>query len=187
LLGVCFFLGQDKSIQKKLQNEVDTILGNDDPTAESIPKLKYCKMVLDETLRLRPATTHLPRMATQDTEILGQKISKNTAVIAAVSGIHLNEEIWPNSRSFIPERFSDDNKNSQRHPFSFIPFSGGPRNCIGFKLAIQEATIILAMIVQNFEIETNDPKEVKMSYEGAVSPSGLKVKYISRKEENKIC
>jgi len=168
-------------LKKKLQNEVDSVLQGKDPTNENIDELKYCKMVLKETLRMKPPSTHLPRIANEDTELLGQKIYKNTVVNISIPGIHLNEDIWPNAGSFIPERFSEDNKKTNKmHPLSYIPFSFGQRNCIGAKLAFEEATVILAILIQNFEIIINDPKDVKAAVQGAVSPVGLKVKFISR-------
>ena len=97
-------------------------------------------------------------------------------------GLHLNEDNWPNATCFIPERFSEEDKALQkRHPFAYIPFSGGPRNCIGFRFALQEAIIILTMLMQHFDVMTNKNERVIMASEGTMTPKGLKVKYVPRK------
>lgn len=112
---------------------------------------------------------------------MGQKIPKGTTIFINTFAIHLDEKTWKNSRNFIPERFSEEERSKhERHPFSFIPFSAGPRNCIGSKFALQEATALLAMVMQKFNVITNVNDPVIMSMSGALTPKGLKVKYLPR-------
>jgi cytochrome P450 len=114
-------------------------------------------------------------------EILGQKITKGTFVNVSMFAIHMNEKYWPQGQSFIPERFSEEAKASEhRHPYSYFPFSAGPRNCIGFRFALQEATVLLASVMQNFDVVTNTNDRVLMVADGSITPKGLKVKYLPR-------
>jgi len=130
---------------------------------------------------LRPALPNLTKVANEDCEILGHKILKGTIVSSSILVPHWNEEIWPNAQSFIPERFSEEAKaNSNRHPFAYYPFSAGNRNCIGQRFALQEAILVLSMLLHSFDVVTNKDEKVILLMNGTITPKGLKVKYIPR-------
>lgn len=174
---------------------MDALLGDREPQEEDISKLKYCKQTLEETLRLRPPVPSLAKIATEDCmfhqnasntltgEILGHKILKGTVLVSSIITPHWNEEIWPNAQSFIPERFSEEGKaNKPRHAFAYYPFSAGSRNCIGQKFALQEATLVVALLLRSFHIVTNKDEKVIPQMDGTITPKGLKVKYIPREK-----
>ncbi|KAL2905124.1 Cytokinin hydroxylase [Bienertia sinuspersici] len=106
-------------------------------------------MVINESLRLYPPATLLPRMTFQDIKLGDLHIPKGLSIWIPVLQIHHDKELWGNdANEFNPERFSSKSFTSSR----FLPFGAGPRNCIGQTFAIMEAKIILAMLLSQFRI-----------------------------------
>lgn len=107
----------------------------------------------------------------------GRKFAKDTRFMVYPLAVHWNEKNYTNAREFHPERFLNDDK---RHAFSFIPFGAGPRNCIGQKFALQEATILLALLVQNFKIVVPNPERMKCRVRITQVAEDLYVKFVPR-------
>lgn len=104
-------------------------------------------MVINESLRLYPPASVLPRMALEDYKLGDLHIPKGLSIWIPVLAIHHSEEIWGKDvNEFNPDRFAS--KSSGRH--FFIPFAAGPRNCVGQSFALMEAKIILAMLISRF-------------------------------------
>lgn len=110
-------------------------------------------MVINESLRLYPPATVLPRMAFEDIKVGDLEIPKGLSIWIPVLAIHHSDELWgKDANEFKPERFTSK-------PFSggrFIPFATGPRNCIGQGFALMEAKIILAMFLSKFSFTISD-------------------------------
>jgi len=85
-------------------------------------------------------------------------IEPDTQVIVFIIGIHHDPQIYPNPKEFIPERFSPEEK-AKRHPFAFIPFSAGPRKCVGYKWAILEMLCLTSKLLRHYNISTTDKFE----------------------------
>lgn len=104
-------------------------------------------MVINESLRLYPPATILPRMAFEDIKLGDLFIPKGLSIWIPVLAIHHNEQLWgDDADEFNPDRFSSRSNMSGR----FFPFASGPRNCVGQSFAMMEAKIILAMLVSKF-------------------------------------
>lgn len=111
-------------------------------------------MVINESLRLYPPATVLPRMAFEDIKLGDLLIPKGLSIWIPVLAIHHNKELWgKDANEFNPERFASRTFAANRH---FIPFAAGPRNCIGQSFAMMEAKIILAMLISRFSFEISD-------------------------------
>jgi cytochrome P450 len=145
-------LNEHPEVLEKLRAEVDTVLGDRTPTFADLPALSYTKMVIQETLRLRPASWWLPRTAVADDTIDGYAIPAGTTVVSLTYGIHHNPEVWDEPERFDPERFSAE-RSASRHKSAWVPFGMGQRLCIGKDFSIMEAQLILAMIVQRYTFE----------------------------------
>lgn len=105
-------------------------------------------MVINESLRLYPPASLLPRMAFEDIKLGDLLIPKGLSIWIPVLAIHHSEEIWGKDvNEFNPERFATKSFAPGRH---FIPFAAGPRNCVGQGFALMEAKIILAMLISKF-------------------------------------
>ncbi|XP_022848869.1 cytokinin hydroxylase-like [Olea europaea var. sylvestris] len=111
-------------------------------------------MVINESLRLYPPATVLPRMAFDDIKLGDLHIPKGLSIWIPVLAIHHSEEIWGKDvNEFNPDRFASKSFAPGRH---FIPFAAGPRNCIGQSFALMEAKIILAMLISKFSFTISD-------------------------------
>ena len=94
--------------------------------------MKFMDMMIDETLRLYPFAQRIDRIASSDYEYNGIKIKKGTAWGVCVSALHLDPEIYPEPEKFNPYRFDEDSKKL-RESSAYLPFGGGPRNCVGMR------------------------------------------------------
>nr|ATW72318.1 cytochrome p450 CYP3049B5 [Brachionus calyciflorus] len=149
-------LGQNPDALEKLRNEIDSVIGSkQEITSDDLTKMKYLSCVLKETLRKWALTPLTNRQSTIPFKIYDYDIplGSEVQVSSYVSG--RQEEFFPNSDKFEPERFSDENKINT---YTYFPFSLGPRNCIGQNFSLIEGKICLAKIVQNFDIKL-DPKQ----------------------------
>lgn len=175
-------LAQNPSAQQTLFEEVQRVVGDEAMRFEHLAQLRYCRAVVDETLRLRPPVPgFLDRLVTKDVELCGMRIPKGTAVAPLMWCNHLSSEFFDEPDAFKPERFLDDSKPVQSiNPFIFLPFSAGPRNCIGQKLAVQEAMAILVHVVKGFQIEQPKSNKVEAAFVGTMTPVGLRLIFTRR-------
>jgi cytochrome P450 len=144
-------LSQHPQVMDKLRAEVDTVLAGRQPSFADLPALTYTRMVIQEVMRLRPAAWWVPRTAVVDDVIDGYAIPAGTTVVPLIYGIHHHPEIWSEPDRFDPQRFTSE-QVAQRHKLAYLPFGMGQRQCIGKDLALMEAQIILAMLVQRYEL-----------------------------------
>jgi len=151
-LGV---LGAHPNVQEKMFKEVKEVLGDrKTPVYADYSKLSYCRQVMNETLRMYPVVPGIPKHTTVPLRLDSFDIPANTLIEVSVWSLHRNPKHWKDPESFIPERFEN---SSQIVPNSFIPFSLGPRSCIGMKFAQVEMTLALAMIAQNYILYYSQP------------------------------
>jgi cytochrome P450 len=139
-------------VYQKVKEEIFRVVQGDAPTFEDLPKLVYTKTVLEESMRLHPPFWRVSRKNYEATKIKGYDIPAGAAVITSIYTIQRKEEHWPDPLVFRPERFLGEEKKKY-HRFSYIPFGGGPRACIGSQFAIFEALTILSISIKNYNFE----------------------------------
>jgi cytochrome P450 len=132
--------------------ELDTVLGDSAPTYERIAQLTSLDHVIKETLRLYPPIHLGSRVAATDLVFRDYTIRAGTRVLYSPYLTHRDPRYWPDPGRFNPERFSSQSQHS-RPAFTFIPFGGGPRNCMGAAFAVIEAKIVLARLLQGYDIQ----------------------------------
>ncbi|XP_055541949.1 cytochrome P450 4C1-like [Wyeomyia smithii] len=140
-------------VQDKLVAELETVFGNnrDQITSEQLQQLKYMEIVLKESMRLFPVTTILGRKTCNEVQLDQITIPAGVNIAIDVFNIHRDSHNWgSDADKFIPERFLQ----SQHHPFAFLGFSAGPRNCIGKRYAWISMKIILVGVLQRFRLST---------------------------------
>ncbi|XP_011362285.1 cytochrome P450 4V2 [Pteropus vampyrus] len=155
-----YLLGSYPEVQKKLDDELDEVFGKSDrpATSEDLKKLKYLDCVIKETLRLFPSVPIIVRNLNEDCEIAGFNIAKGSQMFIIAYALHRDPRYFPNPEEFQPERFFPENMKG-RHPYAYVPFSAGPRNCIGQKFAIMEEKTILSCILRHFWVECTQKRE----------------------------
>nr|CAI5838124.1 unnamed protein product [Callosobruchus analis] len=145
---------------------MDTIGPHETVRPLHLRKLHYTERVIKETLRMFSIATFFARHVTEDLDLGDLVIPKGTNIGLAVSRIHSNEAYWPEPSKFDPDRFLPENA-AKRHPFAYLPFSAGPRNCIGWRYAMMSMKTLLANIVRSVRIfseyKTLEEIEVKMT------------------------
>ena len=119
-------------MQEKVWNELNQVFGDSDRpcTLEDSNHLKYLEACIKESLRLYPSVPAIERYISEDIELGGYKIPSGASLSVHIFALHRHEGFFPDPLAFKPERFETE-QSSGRHPFAFIPFSAGPRNCIG--------------------------------------------------------
>ncbi|XP_021957657.1 cytochrome P450 9e2 [Folsomia candida] len=177
LLFCAYVLAIYPDIQDKLRKEIETALEENDGdfTYESIHKMTYLDMVINETLRFYPPAPFTDRGCTQDYLLPGTDITvkKGEAIMVPIIGIHHDERYYPEPEKFDPERFSQENKE-KINTYAFLPFGQGPRNCIGMRFALTEVKLAIAQLVHNFDIEPSKRTLIPMKYDnaGSLKPKG---------------
>lgn len=136
---------------RRVQSEVESVLGDRPPDASDIPNLPYTTMVLKESERLYPAIPFLSRRTATGDDIQGHEIPPNSDVWISPWVTHRHPEFWDRTLAFDPERFTPA-RESARHKYAWFPFGGGPRSCIGRHLSTLEATLILATLVRAYDV-----------------------------------
>ncbi|XP_048366074.1 cytochrome P450 4V2 isoform X2 [Sphaerodactylus townsendi] len=142
-------------VQRKIHHELDEVFGDSNRhiTSDDLKKLHYLECVIKEALRMFPSVPYFGRTLVESCYIRGFKIPKGTDIVISPCALHRDPEFFPEPEKFQPERFSIEN-SSGRHPFAYLPFSAGPRNCIGQRFAQMEEKTVLATILRNFWVET---------------------------------
>eukprot|EP01027_Heterolobosea_sp_BB2_P010246 GEZU01015069.1.p1 GENE.GEZU01015069.1~~GEZU01015069.1.p1 ORF type:complete len:205 (-),score=43.80 GEZU01015069.1:23-637(-) len=178
-----YYLSTIPEVLSKVREEVDSVLGGQDPTHETVGKLKYCLAVMKEVLRMHPPAFTMTRVAAEDVELGGYMLPKGTRVIMNLIDIQNSEEFWEEPDKFRPERFIA--KPKPHLGFTYLPFGAGNRMCIGFKFAELEFCSVLAMLVQKFDIALapNCPP-VKESIVFALKPSEIIAQIKKRSDNN---
>lgn len=147
-------LGRHPGIQQQVHDEVDR-LGARELVPEDVRRLGYTVQVLHEALRLCPPAAAIGRMAVRDIGVGGYRVPAGTVLVVGLYAIHRDPTLWQSPLTFDPERFNASN-SSGRDRWQYLPFGAGPRSCIGDHFAMLEATLALATIIRDVEIESLD-------------------------------
>ncbi len=147
-----YLLHQHPEIAEKVLAEIQNVVGNRLPTFEDLRGLTYTKQVIQESMRLFPPAWITDREALVEHQMMGYKIKKGQVVTVFVYGLHRNPVYWKRPNDFMPERFAPE-LIKERHPFSYMPFGGGPRLCIGNNFAYMEMQLALAILLPKFKFE----------------------------------
>jgi len=172
-MGVTLYLiALDKNVQKKCQEELDTIFGDSDrlSTSADLANMKYLTACVKESLRLYGSVPAIGRVTAQEVELEGHIIPAGTELFLNIMVLHRDEKYFPDAEKYDPDRFYSDSGH-EKHPYAYTPFSAGPRNCIGQKFAMMEVKVMLSSILRKFNVEAKIPmKDVWMTPELVVKP-----------------
>lgn len=144
-----YLLSQNLEAENRLHAELDSVLAGRNATYEDIPKLKYTEMVLSESMRLYPPAWAMGRLALEDFSLGQYFMPKGTTVFMSQYIMHRDPRYFSDPECFDPERWSPQAK-AERPRFSYFPFGGGSRQCIGESFAWMEGILILATLAQRW-------------------------------------
>ena len=163
VIWTVFLLGSHPQVQSQVHQEIDALFAgkashDEDLTLDDLRNLPYIEAVIKESQRLYPSVPAITRKCEVDTKLGDFLCPAGAEITIPIFRVHRDELHWPDCERFKPERFlaSEDNSNASRHPYAFIPFSAGPRNCIGQKFALLEEKALIARIFQHFTVRSLD-------------------------------
>lgn len=144
-------LANHREVQDKIYDELIEIFGDTKRPIqiEDLNQMKYMECCIKESLRLYPPVHFISRSLNETTVLSNYTLPAGTLCHIVINHLHCSESIYKNPYKFDPDRFLPENSVG-RHPYAYIPFSAGPRNCIGQKFAMMEMKIVLARILRDF-------------------------------------
>ena len=166
-----YLLANNPGICKKIRQEAVMVSGCDDPDYAGFEKLIYTQQVVNESLRLYPPAWLITRRALGEDRLAGYLIPKNGLIIISPYTIHRHPGLWEDPDVFDPDRFAELESN-KHHRFSFIPFGGGPRLCIGNRFAMIEAVLILAIITKDYNLDLPAAESINVEALVTMRPKG---------------
>ena len=171
-----YFLLKNPDILRKAQAEADRVLGAETPRFEHIAQLGYIDQILRETLRLWSTAPGLTLSPKHDTVLAGKyPLKKRSALLVLLPALHRDPAVWKEPEKFDPDRFAPGVRDEiPQHAWK--PFGNGQRGCIGRAFAMQEATLVLAMLLQRFEIWEATPYELVVKEALTLKPDGLRIR-----------
>ncbi|PZD74555.1 Epi-isozizaene 5-monooxygenase/(E)-beta-farnesene synthase [Acaryochloris thomasi RCC1774] len=143
-----YLLAQHPDIEARLRDEIARVLGTREITAEDLEQMPYLEQVLQESMRLLPVIAFVGRQSIEPVTIQGHHLPSRSMIVVAPWTLHRRADIYPEPLTFNPDRFADGNISKS----AYLPFSGGPRACIGQGFAMMQMRINLAMILQRYRL-----------------------------------
>ncbi|XP_051026803.1 cytochrome P450 4F4 isoform X2 [Acomys russatus] len=164
LSWVLYNLAKHPEYQERCRQEVQELLRGRESTEiewDDLAQLPFLTMCIKESLRLHPPVTVISRRCTQDVVLPDDRvIPKGVVCIINIFATHHNPTVWPDPEVYDPFRFDPENIKD-RSPLAFIPFSAGPRNCIGQTFAMSELKVVLALTLLRFRILPDDSEPLR--------------------------
>ncbi|NXX41388.1 CP4FE hydroxylase, partial [Tricholaema leucomelas] len=155
LAWLLYNLAQHPQHQRRCRQEVQELLKGrslKEIQWEDLAQMPFSTMCIKESLRLHPPVTATSRRCTQDVPLgSGQVVPKGVITLLSIYGTHHNPDLWPDPLVYDPLRFSPE-RCKERSPLAFVPFSAGPRSCIGQHFALAEMKVVLALTLAHFHL-----------------------------------
>jgi cytochrome P450 len=185
-----YLVSQNPQVEKKMTDEIDLVLLRDvenkkatikTPSIKDLPKLKYVEKVLRESLRMYPPVWSIGRIVESDYLVGEYTIPKGSSIVMSQYVMHHDDRFYNNPTEFNPDRWTDEFKRSLPR-FSYFPFGGGIRGCIGEPFSWQEGILLIATISSNWTVSIVPKQKVKLDPGITLNPkNGIKMRLSSRK------
>jgi cytochrome P450 len=161
---IWYLLSKNPDVEKKLSNELNTMLGQEFPKLSEMPKFTFTRQVLEETLRLYPAGWLMTRKALKDDQLGDYFVPAGTEIYISPYLIQRHPDFWEDPDRFNPDRF-EPGHGHHRNGLTMLPFSVGPRKCIGEFMARLEMQIHLMMIARHLHLRCVSESPVQLDAE----------------------
>jgi len=155
-----YLLSKHPDAARRVHAEAASVLGERSPDVSDVAKLTYTRAVVDEALRLYPPAWAFERQAIEADDVLGYSVRPGTLIGICPYALHRDPRHWDNPEGFDPSRFL---AASDRPKFSYLPFGGGPRVCIGAAFAVTEAVLVLAMVMRRYRVDLLPGERAEMA------------------------
>ncbi|MEC1261357.1 bifunctional cytochrome P450/NADPH--P450 reductase [Bacillus swezeyi] len=167
---------------QKAYEEADRVLTEPVPSYKQVQQLKYIRMILNESIRLWPTAPAFSLYAKEETVIGGKYlIPKGQGITVLIPKLHRDQSVWgEDAEAFRPERFEQMDSIPQH---AYKPFGNGQRACIGMQFALHEATLVLGMILQHFELEDHTNYHLAVKESLTLKPEGFTIRVKPRKKQ----
>jgi cytochrome P450 len=166
-----YLLARHARAEAELRDELRHVLAGRLPTASDLPRLRYAEMVLSESMRLFPPAWLIGRRALVDYELDGYRIPRGSIVIVSPYVMHRDPRFFPNPLAFDPRRWEPEERRKGPR-YSYFPFGGGPRVCIGEAFARTEAILVLATLMQAWRLRLPPGFEPRLHPRVTLRPKG---------------
>ena len=160
-------------VMERARAEVFSVLRDQQLDSSNVGKLKYVEAVINETMRLDPVIPNFGRTLTRPLKIAGRDLPAGVTIAPCIYLVHRRPELWPNPEQFNPDRFLE----ARQSPYSFFPFGGGARRCLGAAFATYQMKIVIAEILARVNLKAAPGYKASATRRGiAFAPSdGLPV------------
>jgi len=152
LTWLSYLLAQHPDTAAGIRAEADAVLAGRVPTFDDLPRLGAALHAVQEAMRLYPPAWMVDRVALADDSYHGLPIPKGTLFAVYLYGLHHDAKHWPEPAAFRPARFAPGQERPVQ-PYTYIPFGGGPRLCVGMQFALTEMQLVTLELLRQFELE----------------------------------
>jgi len=170
-------IAQHPEVLQKVEQEIQNVASQNLSPLQEITQLNYIKCCIEESMRLYPPAWITDRVNIEDDKIDTYHLKKGTIIGASIFELHRNKKYWNSPESFIPERFSEENRK-KISPF-YMPFGAGPRLCIGNNFAMYEMILAVKAVIETFKISSNN-EPIKVNPLITLKPVGVHLKFESK-------
>ncbi|XP_050434186.1 cytochrome P450 4C1-like isoform X1 [Adelges cooleyi] len=168
---IIFMLAHHQDVQQNVYQEINSIFSagdfNRSPTHEDLQKMEYLERVIKETMRLCSIAPLITRKVENEMMIGKYVIPTDANLLICIQCLHLNPKYYKDPEQFNPDNFLPD-VCRRRHPFAYIPFSGGSRNCVGMKYAMLQMKTTISTLVRSYRFSPSEkcltPKDLRLSF-----------------------
>ena len=181
IASFCLLTAQHPEVMQRLRNEQDSLNITNTPTLEDFKEMTYLDMVLKEVMRLVPPVGGGFRKAIDTFEFAGYRIPKDWTIQYQIAQTHQDEDLYPKSDRFDPERFAPNNAVDKQASFGYIPFGGGLRECLGKEFARLEMRLFASKLLKDYQWELIPNQNLDLITIPSPRPrDGLQVKFSRR-------
>ncbi len=166
-----YLLAQHPEVEERLHAELDEVLGGRAPGAEDLPRLAYTRMVFEEAMRVYPPVPRLVRTALRDYQVGRYTVPAGALVVVSQYLMHRDPRFFPDPERFDPERWTPEARRA-RPAYTYFPFGGGPRRCIGDGFAYMEGVLVLATLASRWRLRLDPRARVGLLATHFLHPEG---------------
>ena len=158
-----YLLSQNPETETALHEEFDTVLAGRTPTFDDLPRLRYTEAILAESMRLYPPAWAIGRLSLEEHQLGSYYLPENSLVLLSPYITHRDPRFWEDADQFIPERWNTQSIKEAGQRYTYFPFGGGARRCIGEGFAWTEGVVLIAAIAQKWKLRLVPAQKISLS------------------------